>query len=133
MQDDQGQTHKVRLLGMDAPESCQDHGQAATAALQALVLGRRVQVRPQQNDDYGRLLARLYLPNKTDVGRHMVRQGHAWSYRYRQDPGPYWQEEQRAQAAGLGLFAQSQAMRPRDFRQSHGSCHSAQQGAASSP
>lgn len=139
VQDSVGTTHKVRLLGIDAPEICQDHGHAAKEALQQLLLGHHVTVQGQQLDDYGRLLARLYitpaasgLPSEQenawsgsaqDVGRWMVQRGHAWSYRYRNDPGPYGQEEQVARAAHLGLFAAARAQRPRDFRRHHGPCH----------
>ncbi len=151
VQDNVGATHKVRLLGIDAPEICQDHGHAAKEALQQLLMGHHVTVQGQQLDDYGRLLARLYitpaasgqpsqregqevpaaLPGELlgakagtqDVGRWMVQRGHAWSYRYRNDPGPYVQDEQGARAAGLGLFAAGRAQRPRDFRRHHGPCH----------
>ena len=132
VQDSVGATHKVRLLGIDAPEICQDHGHAAKEALEQLLQGHHVTVQGQQLDDYGRLLARLYITpvaksdehgGAQDVGRWMVQRGHAWSYRYRNDPGPYVQEEQGARAAGLGLFAAGRAQRPRDFRRYHGPCH----------
>ena len=139
VQDSVGATHKVRLLGIDAPEICQDHGHAAKEALQQLLQGHHVTVQGQQLDDYGRLLARLYITpvasgqpseqenawsgSTQDVGRWMVQRGHAWSYRYRNEPGPYVQEEQGARAAGLGLFAAGRAQRPRDFRRHHGPCH----------
>jgi endonuclease YncB( thermonuclease family) len=132
VRDGAGATHKVRLLGMDAPEICQAHGQLAKEALEQLLLGHNVKVHGQRYDDYGRLLARLDVgasalgatgaPAK-DAGRWMVQQGHAWSYTFRQDPGPYAQEEQRAREARLGLFASGQAQRPRDFRRQHGPCH----------
>ena len=145
VQDSLGATHKVRLQGIDAPEICQDHGLAAKEALQQLLMGQHVTVQGHQVDDYGRLLARLYMAKASvpdqmvvppvpqaasptsaqrhDVGRWMVQRGHAWSYRYRNDPGPYAQEEQRARASQLGLFASGQAQRPRDFRRHHGPCH----------
>ena len=139
VQDSVGATHKVRLLGIDAPEICQDHGHVAKEALQQLLLGHHVAVQGQRLDDYGRLLARLYItpvgaaqPSERegqttqasqDVGLWMVQRGHEWSYRYRNDPGPYELEEKRARAAGLGLFASAQAQRPRDFRRRNGPCH----------
>ena len=139
VQDSAGATHKVRLLGIDAHEICQHHGHVAKEALQQLLLGHHVAVQGQRLDDYGRLLARLYItpvgaaqPSELqgqttqasqDVGLWMVQRGHAWSYRYRNDPGPYELEEKRARAAGLGLFASAQAQRPRDFRRRHGPCH----------
>ena len=127
VQDRAGLAHKVRLLGIDAPEICQDHGAVAKDALHQLLLGHHVTVQGRRYDDYGRLLARLYVGTSAtetqDVGRWMVQQGHAWSYRYKQDPGPYVREEQRAREARLGLFASGYAQRPRDFRRQHGPCH----------
>ena len=72
-----------------------------------------------------------------DMGQWMVRQGHAWSYRFRRDAGPYAAEEAQARAARRGLFAGMQAgkpgqpgklgqadqfLEPRDFRKRHGPC-----------
>ena len=127
VQDRAGLAHKVRLLGIDAPEICQDHGAVAKDALHQLLFGHHVTVQGRRYDDYGRLLARLYVGTSVteaqDVGRWMVQQGHAWSYRYKQDPGPYVREEQRAREARLGLFVSDEAQRPRDFRRQHGPCH----------
>lgn len=112
----------VRIVGIDAPEICQDGGLAARQALQQQVLQRRVTLVVSRQDDYGRDLATVLLDGE-DVGRRLVTLGHAWSYRFRSDPGPYWREEQDAQAAGRGLFAQALPEQPRDFRRRHGSCH----------
>lgn len=111
----------VRLQGIDAPEICQAGGEASREALQALVGQQTVTLVGSGHDSYGRELARLYWQGQ-DVGRWMVAQGHAWSYRLGQDPGPYLQEQQQAQAARRGLFAQDRPEQPRQFRQRHGSC-----------
>lgn len=116
-----GRPRKLRLDGIDAPESCQAHGSAAREALAARVLHRRVQVSTRAMDDYRRALATVRLQGE-DVGGWMVVQGHAWSYRYRSDPGPYATEEKKARRLTRGLFADARAERPRDFRQRHGAC-----------
>lgn len=116
-----GAPRKIRLHGIDAPELCQAHGPQARAALQGLVLQRSVRVQSLHSDDYGRLLARLWLEEQ-DVGAVMVREGHAWSYRYRNSPGPYAVQEREARAARRGLFAQADARRPYEFRRRHGPC-----------
>lgn len=116
-----GAVHKIRISGMDAPEICQTGGVAARQALQARVLKRSVTVRMQGVDDYGRDLATLYL-SQEDVGQWMVQRGHAWSYRYLRDPGPYVQDEAHAKLLGRGLFAEMTQEYPRDFRRRHGSC-----------
>ncbi|KQP40039.1 hypothetical protein ASF44_09820 [Pseudorhodoferax sp. Leaf274] len=116
-----GAPRKIRLHGIDAPELCQAHGREARDALLLQVLHRPVLVEPLQRDDYDRLLARLFVGGQ-DLGGLLVREGHAWSYRYRRSPGPYAREERAARSARLGLFADSQALRPYAFRRQHGPC-----------
>lgn len=113
---------KLRLDGIDAPEICQAHGVAAREALAQRLLHREVAVKTRRMDDYQRALATVTLQGD-DVAAWMVNQGHAWSYRYRKDPGRYAAQEKRARAQGVGLFARSDAVRPRAFRKSHGSCY----------
>lgn len=117
-----GAPRVIRLDGIDAPEICQAYGPAARDALAAQVQGRTVQVVSRRHDDYGRLLARIKVKGH-DVGGWMVAHGHAWSYRYRRDAGPYARQQTRARAAQLGLFADSQAEPPHEFRKRHGTCH----------
>ena len=120
-----GPPRKLRLHGIDAPEICQPGGVAARDALQALALHRPVQVSVLRRDDYQRLLARV-THQGDDLARAMVRQGHAWSYRYRRDPGPYGAEEQEARRLRRGLFAVQPGPQapesPRAFRRRHGPC-----------
>ena len=116
-----GRPHKIRMAGMDAPEICQSGGRSARDALARRVLHRRVEVITRASDDYGRDVARV-LRNGDDVALWMVTQGHAWSYRYRQDDGPYAAAQSQAHSARRGLFAQPGAESPRDFRKRHGPC-----------
>lgn len=117
-----GPPRKLRIDGIDAPEICQAGGEAARRALAQRALHRPVAVTVRRHDSYGRGLAHVALEGR-DLGADMVGSGHAWSYRWRQQPGPYAAHEARARQAGRGLFALDQAERPRDFRQRHGSCY----------
>ena len=112
---------KLRLVGLDAPEVCQAHGPAARAALEVRVLGRRVGLQRHAVDEHGRALVTLWLDGR-DVGAGLVADGHAWSARWRGDPGPYAAEEAAARRAGRGLFAAPEPEQPRDFRRRHGPC-----------
>ncbi len=116
-----GKPRKIRLDGIDAPEICQAWGQQSKQAL-ASFLGRgQVTVTVRSRDDYQRLLARVQIKGQ-DAGEWLVTNGHAWSYQYRHDPGPYRTQEVQAHTAGRGLFAEASAMRPREFRKAHGPC-----------
>lgn len=116
-----GPPRKLRIDGIDAPEICQPGGEAARAALMQLALRKRVSVSVRRHDDYGRGLARLQVEGG-DLGAQLVRSGHAWSYRWRQHPGPYAAEEALARQLRQGLFAAGRPELPRDFRKRHGSC-----------
>lgn len=119
-----GSVRKLRIDGIDAPEICQAGGEVSRDALARQVLHQRVTVVVRRHDVYGRGLARIEL-NGSDLGGHMVRAGQAWSYRWRRDAGPYAMEEAAARQSRAGLFANNRSVRPRDFRQHHGSCHAA--------
>ena len=118
-----GKPVKVRIAGIDAPEICQAGGQAARAALAQRVRGRRLEVDARRQDDYGRIVAGLHLDGE-DIAGWMVGQGHAWSSGFGREGGRYLAQQQRAQAAGHGLFADRSALEPRLFRRRHGPCHS---------
>jgi endonuclease YncB( thermonuclease family) len=111
----------VRVQGIDAPEICQAHGPRAKEALEEMVLGQVVRLVATGRDDRGRTLGKL-MNGTLDVGDRMVREGHAWSYRYRNDRGPYLAGERMARALKRGLHLDVQAIEPREFRKRHGSC-----------
>jgi endonuclease YncB( thermonuclease family) len=116
------QPRKIRIEGIDAPESCQVYGAQSTAALKQLVHSKTVTVTSKRFDDYGRDVAKITI-NNVDVGAWMVSKGHAWSYHYRHSAGPYRVEEESAIRARQGLFADAAAIEPKTFRKEHGSCH----------
>ena len=120
-----GKPVSIRIDGIDAPEICQSGGTVARDALKHKVLGKRVVVHGKAHDDYGRLVARIAL-NGEDQGQWMVAHGLAWSYRYRNNEGPYAAQQRLAQSAGLGLFSPayvSAPAYPARFRKQHGSCY----------
>lgn len=120
---------KVRIVGIDAPESCQPWGRESTKALrQMLPLGHVVQLRPVGVDKYGRLLSDVYatVPQNDsvfNVAAAMVATGNAWNWVERFGNGRYASEESRARASSSGLWQDvATAQRPSDFRKMHGPC-----------
>ncbi len=115
---------KLRLHGIDAPETCQTFGPEAKAELSRLTQRQTVIVEPLRQDDYGRLLARISLAQAEPMptlNAQLVQTGHAWSYSFRGN-SPYRAEQVAAQAQKRGLFAASSPQEPRLFRRQHGSC-----------
>lgn len=117
-----GESRKLRLAGIDAPERCQLWGQQSWLVLQRRLQGQHVQVQTGRIDVYGRWLARVWHQGQ-DVGAWMVLQGHAWSPDFRGLPGPYDNQQRQAQWLRRGLFAHPLGLlSPREFRRWHGSC-----------
>lgn len=112
---------RLRLAGVDAPEICQRHGREARQALDQRLRGKQVRVTLQHKDTYDRWLARIDGPDG-DVGAWLVAQGHAWSMRWHNNPGPYAVQESAARKARRGVFVEPRPEPPRDFRRRHGPC-----------
>lgn len=102
---------RVRLYGIDAPEIAQTCHIGATAYpcgkeslshLVQLIAGQTVTCTERARDRWRRLVAVCKLPDGTDIGRQMVRNGHALAFvRYSLD---YQPDERYAQAARAGLW-----------------------------
>ena len=118
-----GKPVSIRIDGIDAPEICQFGGDTARDAMKRRVLGMQVVIEGRSRDDYGRLLARIMLDGD-DVGARMVKDGYAWSYRYRGSAGPYAAQQRMAESARRGIFADTGGIPvyPAAFRKQHGSC-----------
>jgi endonuclease YncB( thermonuclease family) len=112
---------RVRLIGLDAPESdqdCERHGELwscgadATAALEGLVLGRMVTCDVKGRDPDDRALA-VCLVDGTDIGHEMVKQGLAITYG---SDAAYYTEEVDAIGAQRGIWA-GEFVRPYQWRE----------------
>jgi len=124
-----GAALELRLEGIDAPEICQAWGPQSREALALEVLNRTVTARISGLDHHGRSLATL-VRDKVNINRLQVMEGQAWSYRYKNDRGPYVGPERVATALHRGLHASAGAVQPRDFRKANGPCEPAPASAA---
>jgi micrococcal nuclease len=115
--DDRGRAVKIRLVGIDAPESDQPHGGAARAALAAKV-GAAVRVEGRGRDQHGRLLATLWSGDR-DVNREMVADGWAWEFGGFAVDDDLAAAETAARQARRGLWADPQPVRPSEWRSLH--------------
>lgn len=88
--DGEAGTHKIRLLGINTPETVDPRrpvecfGKEASNKLKELAAGRRVRLEADpeadERDKYSRLLRNLFLEDGTDVNALMVREGYAYAY-----------------------------------------------------
>ena len=113
-----GKKTKVRLEGIDAPETNQPFGESSRKALDDMVYGRVVIVEVVTIDKYGRTVGRV-LRNDLNANLEMVRLGLAWRYdAYSQDPA-LGQAQQLAQANRMGLWRDSHPTPPWVWRRIH--------------
>ena len=78
--DEHNRQHKVRLAGIDAPESKQPFGQRARGLLAELCFNRFVTIDIQQTDRYGRLVGWV-IADGQNVNHRLVADGLAWHYK----------------------------------------------------
>ncbi len=113
-----GDTLRVRLIGVDTPESVHPskpvecYGREASTFLRELAQGRAVNlvIDPSQDtvDRYGRALRYIWLDDGTFVNREIVARGFGFEYTFR-TPHAYRDEfraaEAQARDAGRGMWA----------------------------
>jgi micrococcal nuclease len=75
-----GQSRRIRIWGLDAPEWNHQGGSAATSTLRALIAGKRLHCVIMDIDRYGRLVAQCLLPDGLDIAEAMIRSGVATEY-----------------------------------------------------
>ena len=68
--------HKIRLEGIDTPESKQPFGNKAKQAMSGMVFGKKVKVVWKKKDRYGRALGHVYVNGKW-TNLQMIKQGMA--------------------------------------------------------
>jgi len=108
---------KVRLHGIDAPETGQDFGSRSKQAASELAFGKQVTVREMDRDRYGRIVAEVVLADGRSLNREMVRGGMAWWYvKYAPADRKLAGLEAEAKAAERGLWAQPGAAPPWESR-----------------
>lgn len=72
--------HKVRLMGIDAPEKTQDFGIQAKRVLSNLIYQKPVAVEYKKQDRYKRKVGKVILNNQ-DICLQMIQDGWAWHYK----------------------------------------------------
>jgi endonuclease YncB( thermonuclease family) len=115
---DQGNSQqKIRLVGIDAPETGQAFGTKSRDALRALVLEKSVTVHVEGEDRYGRLLGSLEIDGD-DVALRMLTAGLAWHFKRFSDDEELAAAERNARAARRGLWADPEPVPPWEWRAS---------------
>lgn len=113
--DIEGKQEKVRLIGVDTPETVHPSkpveyfGKEASAFTKNMVEGKRVRLEYdwQKRDKYGRLLAYIYLEDGTFLNAEIIKRGYGFAYtkypfKYLED---FRQYEKEARENLIGLWS----------------------------
>ena len=111
-----GEQVRVRVEGIDTPESDQAFGAQASAFTSSLLRNKRVAVRVRDVDRYGRLVSRVQVGG-IDLSVALVTEGLAWHYTQYSDDPVLAAAEAQARSSKIGLWSQSAPVPPWEFRQ----------------
>ena len=109
--------YKIRLYGIDTPESSQDFGNSAKQFISDLVFGKQVKVVWKDIDQYDRIVGMVFVGN-TSVNQEIIKAGMAWVYDYycKDSVCPEWKLiENQAQEARIGLWSHPDPIAPWDY------------------
>lgn len=143
-------THRVRLIGIDAPEKGQAHGDLSRESLRRLLRGKTVRVEWERMDEYGRIVGMVLVAESAacrgegckwlDPSLGMLREGHAWRARQFDASVPaevreqYVRAEKEARARKSGLWREASAIPPWQWRERQKlGLHAESQGRAQKP
>lgn len=113
--------HRIRLQGIDAPESHQAFGTQSKKNLSDRVFGKEITALCDKTDQYGREVCKIMLDGK-DINLEQIQAGLAWHYKEYQreqsaeDRELYARAEDEARAARRGLWVDANATEPSEFR-----------------
>jgi endonuclease YncB( thermonuclease family) len=114
--------HKVRLMGIDAPEKSQAFGNESKQTLSNYIYKKEVSVEYKKLDKYKRIVGKVTLDGQ-DICLQMIREGMAWHYteyekeQSKTDRDLYLKAEATAREVNLGLWVQRRPVSPWIFRQ----------------
>ena len=119
--DQQKNTYKIRLQGIDAPEKKQAFGEKSKQSLHDLVHGKQVRIEYDKDDKYGRIVGKITLDD-LDICLQQLVLGMAWHYKKYQneqsvaDRVVYNDAELKSKSLKLGLWADETPTPPWEFR-----------------
>jgi endonuclease YncB( thermonuclease family) len=119
--DGENTQHKIRLMGIDAPEKAMPFGQRSKQSLSGLIFGKEVQVEVRAKDRYKREVGRILLDGR-DINLAQVQSGMAWVYRQylkeltQDEAKAYVRAEEEAKGANRGLWSDAEPTPPWEWR-----------------
>ena len=120
--DSGGTVRKIRLYGIDCPETRQAGGRAAADFTHSLAFFSKVKVQQIDKDQYGRSVAVVALEDGRVLNEELLKNGHAWLYEaYCKTPRCLrWKVlEAQARTGKRGLWKDKKPVPPWKWRKSN--------------
>jgi endonuclease YncB( thermonuclease family) len=117
--------HKVRLAGIDAPESGQAFGNKSKQSLSDCAFAKQIELQGEKVDRYQRRVAKVVV-NGVDCNLRQIELGMAWHYKKyaheqsKKDQAMYAASESKARGSKLGLWSDKSPVAPWDWRNGSG-------------
>ena len=119
--DSNNQKYKIRLQGIDAPETQQAFGETSRQSLANLVYDKEVIVLWDKKDKYARILGKVIVDGR-DANYEQLKKGLAWYYKQYEndlsdeDKERYAEAEAWARNYTEGLWTDSKSIPPWEYR-----------------
>lgn len=107
--------YRIRLRGIDAPESAMPYGKEAKNELTKIVQGKSLRILVYGEDRYGRCVGDIYC-NGIFVQETMLKKGLAWHYSAYDKRPELETWEKQARAKRLGLWVAKNPEKPWEWR-----------------
>lgn len=107
---------KVRLYGIDCPETKQDFYQVAKQFTSDRTAQQYVSVEVIETDRYGRTVGIVHLPNGDILNEELLKAGLAWHYKQYDQSDHFASLENEARKNKLGLWSMKKPVEPWIFR-----------------
>ena len=111
----QGSVIKIRLSGIDAPETNQSYGPESRDYLKSIILNKTVSIEGNKKDKYGRIIGDVVL-DKIWLNKLLIEEGLAWHYKQYSSDAELADAEKRAQRSRKGLWSEDNPIAPWSFR-----------------
>ena len=108
---------KIRLYGIDCPEIKQLGGVSAKRRVKELIFKKKVKVESKGYDRYGRVIGKVFIEGKIDLGLVLVTEGFCWLYKkYAKNNLSLSKAEMNARKKKIGVWGHSDPLPPWEWR-----------------
>jgi len=113
---DSSRTIRVRMDGIDAPETAMPYYRTATDYLRELTRGQNVTIDTTNRDRYGRVISYSHLSDGRELSAEMIKAGYAWHFKRYNSDSTLAVLELEARAARRGLWQDDEPYEPSEIR-----------------